>query len=98
MINWRHPLKERPKVGQCIAYVDWHWKQQPASYHILSGYYREADNGEAMVCEEDEHGGGSAYNEWPISEAHMGNCDLVGAWVPIEEIGFPIWLMPKEGK
>lgn len=96
-IKWRHPLKERPKVNEAIAYVDWHWKKLPCSYSIFTGYYypNPSDNG-ASVTENDEHGGGNFGLYWPKDEDDLSDCNFVGAWVPIEEINFPDWVKNKK--
>ena len=92
MINWRHPLKEKPKNGQGVFYIDWHYKNEiPGSYQIIGGTYTEYQDGKAFVEELDEHGGGCFSMPWPENEYDV-DCNHVVAWVPAEEINLPDWL------
>lgn len=100
-IKWRHPLNDpRPERGQAIFYIDYHWKELPASFHILAGYYEEGGNigsgYNPRVCENDEHGAGSAGMYWPEDTAELMDCNHVGAWVPVEEINIPDWLKTEQ--
>jgi hypothetical protein len=94
MINWRHPLQERPISGQKVFVIDVHWKKQiPGSFWIIGGTYQE-HSGHGAVWENDDHGGGSDSIDWPVTDLDLKDGgSIVGAWVPANEINLPKWLV-----
>lgn len=93
-INWRDPLKETPKDKQKIWYLEYHWKVQiPGSFRIKGGEFRVSPNGEMEVANIDDFGQGCEYFPWAL---HYYDCNLVGAWVPMDEINLPKWLFEEK--
>ncbi len=106
MINWKHPLKEKPKDGERIYYIDWHWKLDiPCSFQIMGGIfkdYSDVRNEQNEWCthdkveEDDYHGGGSCGMDWPLDELEMTDCNHVGGWCYSTDISLPEWLLDEK--
>jgi hypothetical protein len=89
MINWRNPLKVRPKDGQQIFYLEFHSKLKPGSFEIKGGEFESHPTGD-IVCNNDDFGEGTQTFEWPTDSIHQ---DAVAAWIPYEELNLPGWVV-----
>lgn len=60
MINWKDPNKEKPKEGDSVVALNFHWKARfPSSMEIIGGeveYNNDGDRWRVQTMDDSGHG------------------------------------------